>query len=279
MGKEIITGWEPERRTHFDEIVEAYNQVRPEYPKEAFEDILRYSGQKRSQKALEIGAGTGKATAPFLDAGYDVTAVELGENMAGFLRKRFETYKSFHVIVSSFEEAPLEEDSYNLVYAASAFHWVDASIGCPKMLRLLTKGGVCALLRYNFSLHPMAGEALSEEFHSLYEEYYYSHYKSNYRPVQLSHDLLASPARVLSGYGFEDLRDYGFVDTVMKFYDATLIYDADKYITHLDTLSDHRVLPAGNRESLYAGIKRVIAAHGNCHKVNCIFQLYMGRKA
>lgn len=277
--KTTVTGWEPERRMHFDEIVDVYNYVRPDYPDSVFNDIKQYSGQRRMMNALEIGAGTGKATAPFLNAGYNVTAIEIGENMAQFLRQRFQEYQNFNIVVSSFEDAPLQDNQYDLIYAASAFHWVDAKVGCPKMFQLLTNGGVCALLRYNFNIYPVAGEELSNEFQALYEEYYYSYYKSNYRAVKLTHELLKTPRKILSGYGFEDLREYGFTDIVMNFYDVTLIYDADKYIMHLDTLSDHRALPESNRNALYAGIKETIIEHGNNHKIECIFQLYMGRKA
>ena len=279
MDEKIITGWEPERRIHFDEIVEKYNNIRPEYPDKVFEDIVQYSGQKKGKKALEIGAGTGKATAPFLSAGHDVTAVEISENMARFLLRRFEQYENFNVIISSFEDTTLENDCYDLIYAASAFHWVDTKVGCPKMFNLLTNGGACALLRYNFNTHPVEGEVLSEEFEALYEEYYYSYYKSNYRPVKLNHDLLETPGRILSGYGFDNLREYGFVDVSMKFYDVTLNYEADKYIALLDTLSDHRALPNNNRMALYTGIKKIILEQGGHHTVDCIFQLYMGRKA
>lgn len=279
MGKKSMTGWEPERRTHFDEIVEGYNAVRPEYPSEMLADVLRYAGRAKGKKAIEIGAGTGKATEPFLRVGYDVTAVEIGENMADFLRNRFREYANFDVVVSSFEDAALKEGEYDLIYAASAFHWVDARVGCPKMHGLLAPGGACALLRYNFSIHPAEGEALCDVFRALYEEYYYVHYTSKCRPVKMTHDLLKTPERIKSGYGFRDLREYGFEDIVMKLYDAALTYDADRYIAHLDTLSDHRALPEQNRSALYAGIRDAIREHSNSHQVNCIFQLYMGRKA
>ena len=95
MGADTITGWEIEKRTHFDEIVANYDRMRPEYPGELFRDVIKFSGPGKSKKALEIGAGTGKATAPFLSAGYNVTAVEIGANMAGFLRERYKAYKNF----------------------------------------------------------------------------------------------------------------------------------------------------------------------------------------
>lgn len=278
MGEDIKTGWEHERKTHFDEIVVKYDKIRPEYPPKMIDDVIKYSGQEKSRKALEIGAGTGKATAPFLSAGCDVTAVEIGENMARFLQERFKEYRHFNVIISSFEDASLKNDSYDLIYAASAFHWVDPKIGCPKMLRLLKNGGVCALLRYNFNIYPADGEKLSDEFHALYEKYYYSYYTSNKKPVKLTHELLKTPRKILAGYGFEDLREYGFENISMKFYNTNLNYSVDEYIALLDTMSDHRALPDENRVALYDGVQKNIAGHGGYLKIDCIFQLYMGRK-
>jgi SAM-dependent methyltransferase len=277
MSENIITGWEPERRTHFDEIVDNYDKIRPKYPNEMFEDIIKYSRLERSGKALEIGAGTGKATAPFLIAGYDVTAVEIGENMVKFLLERFKEYKHFRVINSSFEDAILNDDSYDLIYAASAFHWVDHTVGCPKMFRLLRSGGVCALLRYNFNICPAEGEELFEEFQALYEKYYCCYFKSNNRPIRLTHELLETPRKIKAKYGFEDLQDYGFEDVSMKFYDAVLNYNVDEYIALLDTMTDNRSLPEENRVALYDGIKKIINNHGGYRKLDFIFQLYMGR--
>ena len=64
------TGWERDYRTHFDEIVIDYDKVRWDYPDELFSDAIHYSGKGNGKQALEIGAGTGKATTPFLDSGY-----------------------------------------------------------------------------------------------------------------------------------------------------------------------------------------------------------------
>lgn len=273
------TGWERERRTHFDEIVANYQRVRPDFPRELFADIFAYIGENATKKALEIGAGTGKATVPFIEAGFDVTAVDISENMAAYLRERFGESQRFRVLVAAFEEASLPEREYDLIYAASAFHWIDAQIGCPKVFRLLKSGGAVALLRYNFNLVPADGESLREELQAIYEQHYYSHYKTAYRSVDITHELLLTPDKIRNGYGFEDLRTYGFEDVTMKLYDRVLTYSADAYIDHLDTLSDHRSLPQDNRTALYASIRELILEHGGQHSLNCVYQLYMGRKA
>ena len=270
------TGWERNKRTHFNDIVVDYDKIRPEYPREIFEDVINYSNVSMGKSAIEIGAGTGKATTPFLDKGYDVTAVEIGSNMADFLLNRFNTFKSFKVVISSFEDAVLQESSYDLIYAATAFHWVDAEIGCPKAFRLLKDDGAIALFRYNAIAAD--GDELYEEIQTIYEKYYYSYYTSNARPIKKSKEDFLKPSEIYISYRFEDLKTYGFKDISMKFYDGEKTYSADEYIVLLETMSDHKSLPNSNRMALYAGIKEAIIKHGNRHKVDYIFQLYMGRK-
>jgi ubiquinone/menaquinone biosynthesis C-methylase UbiE len=272
----IETGWERNKRTHFNDIVEDYDKIRPEYPREIFEDVMKFSNFLTGKSAIEIGAGTGKATHPFLDAGYDVTAVEIGSNMADFLLKRFNAYKGFNVVVSSFEDAILQESSFDLIYAATAFHWVDAEIGCPKAFRLLKDGGTIALFRYNAIAGD--GDELYEEIQAIYEKHYYSYYKSNTRPIKKSKEDFEKPSEIYISYRFEDLKTYGFKDISMKFYDGYKTYNADEYIVLLETMSDHKCLPNSNKMALYTGIKEAIIKHGDHHKVNYIFQLYMGRK-
>jgi len=270
------SGWEQENRGHFDEIVLNYDKVRWDYPQEMFEDIFEYSGLGKGKKAIEIGAGTGKATTPVLDAGYDVTAVELGANMAEFILEKHKGYKNFSVIVSAFEDAALTEGIYDLAYAASAFHWVNADIGCPKVFRLLKPGGTFALLRNNN--YTADGEALYEDIQAVYEKYYFSCYTSSKRLVRHSNKDLMEPAGIKQGFGFEDISAFGFGDVFLKFYDVTLSYNADEYVAFLDTMSPNRALPKDNKKALYEGVRQAIINHGGQYNVDTVFTLYMGRK-
>jgi ubiquinone/menaquinone biosynthesis C-methylase UbiE len=279
METSVKLGWEREYRTHFDEIVATYDRVRWKYPDELFTDVIRYSGQHDGITAIEIGAGTGIATRPFLDAGYTVTAVEMGANMTEFLSNRFKGNAGFSVITSTFEDAQLENDCCDLVYAASAFHWVDAEIGCPKVLRVLKRNGAFALFRNN-AVVPDDNE-LYEESQAAYEKHYYSHYPHDNRPRKISNMTEADfrkPAEIYRGFRFDSLEQYGFLDIKMKLYYATRFYSADDYISLLETYSDHRALPDENRAALYQGVKTAITKHGGYQKLDFIFQLYMGRK-
>ena len=277
---DIKTGWELENRTHFDEIVVNYDKIRPEWPDNLIADIFDYIGTGKAKNALEIGAGTGKATIPFLDAGYDVTAVEISANMVKVLQDRFKNYNNFKVINAAFEDALLEDDSYDLIYAASAFHWVDAKTGCPKVLRFLKNGGTVALMCYTGALR-YAGvpgseeEKTYEEIQEIYKKYFHKSYK---KPLKISKEIMKEPDEIFKRFGFKDLREYGFTDISINLYDTSRIFSADEYITLLDTYADHRNLPENDRRYLYEGIKEVILKNGGYYRMNNIFQLYMGRK-
>jgi len=277
MANENIAGWERSKRSVFDGIVDTYDRLRWDYPDKLFEDIISYTRPEMGKRALEIGAGTGKATVPFLKAGYDITAVELGEKMTAFLQDRFKDYSNFRVITSSFEDALLEENSYDLVYAASSFHWINAEIGCPKVYRLLKNGGTFALFRNNTV--PAYGDEVFEEIQTVYEQYYYTYYTTKQRPVMRTGDDYLKPSEIYRSFRFYGLEEYGFKDITMKLYDYTKTYTADDYISLLDTFSDHISLPEENRKALYAGVKDIIQRHGGYHRVDYVFQLYMGRKS
>ena len=260
-------------RTHFDEVVATYNRIRPDYPDKLFSDVFDYVGTAGCKKVIEIGAGTGKATKPFLDAGYDVTAIEIGANMADFLEKEFLQYEKFEVLNEPFEDTRLENSKYDLIYAATAFHWIKAEIGCPKSFQLLKTGGVFALFRYNAV--PDDDGDLHEEIQAVYEKYYHKPYT---KPTIKARDEYEKPSEIVKGFGFDDLTKFGFADVTIKLYDSVWTFSAEDYMSLLDTYPTHQSLKDSDRMSLYAGIKDAILRHGGKINIDYVFQLYMGRK-
>lgn len=63
------------RALSFGAIAEAYERFRPGYPAELLDSVMTYAGRP-VRTALEIGAGTGKATRLFAEHGVTVTATE-----------------------------------------------------------------------------------------------------------------------------------------------------------------------------------------------------------
>src|SRR5258708_8057977 len=63
------------RALSFGVMADAYERFRPGYPVELFDMVMTYAGRP-VRPALEIGAGTGKATRLFAQRGGTVTAPE-----------------------------------------------------------------------------------------------------------------------------------------------------------------------------------------------------------
>ena len=91
--------------------------------------------------ALEIGAGTGKATRLFARHGVQVTATEPDAAMLAALQQA--AIPNVNTIPAAFEDlAP--ERTYGLVYAAAALHWTRAEGRWPRVAAMLDQGGVFA---------------------------------------------------------------------------------------------------------------------------------------
>ena len=94
---------------------------------------------------LEIGAGTGQATARMLDLGASVTVVELGAEFAAFLESKFDGATASASSRGAFEEVDVEPESFDIVAAATSFHWVPLPVGLQRAADILRPGGSLAL--------------------------------------------------------------------------------------------------------------------------------------
>ncbi|MGH3627867.1 MAG: class I SAM-dependent methyltransferase [Sciscionella sp.] len=124
------------RALGFGVVAEAYKRFRPGYPVELFDLVMAYAGRP-VRTALEIGAGTGKATRLFARRGVAVTATEPDGPMLAELRKHVPT--DVKTVQAAFEDLRLG-GGYGLVYAAAALHWTNPEGRWPRMAALLEPG-------------------------------------------------------------------------------------------------------------------------------------------
>ncbi|MFC7586281.1 class I SAM-dependent methyltransferase [Nonomuraea antimicrobica] len=145
------------RALSFGEIAEAYERFRPGYPDELFDVVMAYAAQP-VRTALEIGAGTGKATRLFARRGVVVTATEPDGAMLAKLRKHVPA--DVRTVRAAFEDLRPGE-RYGLVYAAAALHWTSPEDRWSRMATLLEPGGVFASFGGPFHLaDPAVAEAV-----------------------------------------------------------------------------------------------------------------------
>nr|WP_300050874.1 class I SAM-dependent methyltransferase [uncultured Nocardioides sp.] len=129
------------RALSFGSVAEAYERYRPGYPEQLVDAVLAYAGRPIAT-ALEVGAGTGKATRAVAATGIVVTATEPDEAMLTELRARVPGVATLR---TTFEELPLTT-TYDLVYAAAAMHWTRPEGRWDRVAALLRRGGVFASL-------------------------------------------------------------------------------------------------------------------------------------
>jgi SAM-dependent methyltransferase len=132
---------------HFDQMAAEYAAARPPYPDVVFDTLEQASVIGPGRRVLEVGAGAGLATKPMLDRGSDVVALEPGSRLAEILA---EVAPGGEVVVAGLEDASLASADFDSVVAATALHWVDLSVGLPKIHRALRSGGQLAVWRTVF---------------------------------------------------------------------------------------------------------------------------------
>jgi SAM-dependent methyltransferase len=132
------------RRALFGAHAAQYGDGRPGYPSAVFDYLQSSCGLRPGCHVLEIGPGAGQATGPLLDAGAEVLAVELGEQFGLLLRTRFEG-RQLEVRLGEFETVDLDDQAFDLVTAATSFHWVSPGPGLDRIARVLKPGGSVAL--------------------------------------------------------------------------------------------------------------------------------------
>ena len=247
-------------KTVFNRVADLYDKMRPNYPSALYADIFSYKKITVASAVLEIGIGTGQATRPFLDTDCTLTAVELGENLSAFAAQKFSSYPNFSVITAAFPEISLPDDSFDLIYSATAFHWIPEEAGYTKVFSLLRSGGVFA----RFSNHPAPAKD-NERLHAALQKIY-------------SKDKTMSPHSPNSARSPEAIArmplKYGFTDTKLSIYHRTRTFTAAEYIDLLRTYSDHNSRPP----EFHARIAAAIDAHGGKINVFDTIDLQLARK-
>jgi SAM-dependent methyltransferase len=231
------------RALSFGVVAEAYERFRPAYPVGLFDMVMAYAGQP-VRTALEIGAGTGKATRLFAQRGVTVTAVEPDRAMLAELRKHVPA--NVTTVQAAFEDVRSGE-SYGLVYAAAALHWTDPEGRWPRMAALLEPGGVFASFGGPVRL---ADPAVEEAVRAA-------------RAPFLASDEVPSPDGTPPGHdmqwpGTELRRSEWFGDVQQSVIERRLTMSARDYVGHLSTISAYLELPAPDREQVYSRIMQVL---------------------
>jgi SAM-dependent methyltransferase len=247
---------EREQRLVFGEVAEQYDAFRPSYPEELFDTIVDHGDLHAGDRALEIGAGTGKATAGFLARGLDVHALEPSPGMAAVLRA-----KGVEVEETLFEDwDPVRSGGFALAYAAQAWHWVRGDDRYDRVAGALEPGGTVAFF-WNQG-RDWTG-ALGADNDAVYARLAPEMSNTQWQLDWVSDGieacaLLEPPTKRVVTW--------------------TQPYTRTEWERLLGTHSDHRILPDEQRTRLHSAVGDMIDRHGGHVEVVYDVEIYLSRR-
>ena len=232
-----------DRALSFGANASSYERYRPGYPDALYARVAAYAGEP-IRTALEIGAGTGKATRLFAGQGIRVTATEPDPEMLAELRRAVPEH--VRPVQAAFEDLEPAE-TYGLVYAAASLHWTRPEGRWPLVASLLEPRGVFA--SFGGPVQP-ADPAVAEAVQKA-------------RAPFLATDDVPSPDGTppdeqMQWPGTELLRSELFEDVRQVVVERRLSLSAPDYLGHLSTISAYLQLPPPERRRAFESIAKVL---------------------
>jgi SAM-dependent methyltransferase len=231
------------RRLTFGTVAELYDRARPSYPEALIDDVLALAG---SGPALEVGAGTGKATVLFAARGCEVLALEPSPAMAAIARQNCPK--------ATVEEAEFERwepggRSFGLIFSAQAWHWIDPEVRFRKARDLLADGGLLAAFwnRVDWEACALSAELLDVYF--------------RIAPELATSDWML-PAAVAGEHWLDDVTGADLLDPEVRSYPWSLEHSTSEYVDLLRTHSHHIILERHVLSELLVAVAAVIDRHG-----------------
>jgi SAM-dependent methyltransferase len=235
-------------RQTFDGVTRSYQAARPEYPAALYDDLLAVTALPPGDRILEIGCATGKATLPLARRGFQVTCIELGADLARAARANLAGY-DVSVVEGSFELwRPPAGISFGLVFAATAWHWIDPAVKYQRAWAALRPGGHLAFWEAAH-VFPEDGDPIFAELQQVYDEIGEGDPPGTETP---------RPGELPSGA--DDIEASGLFSVLhVRQFDWEVVYTASEYIDLLNTFSGHIAMADWQRERLYSFIRTKLA--------------------
>jgi len=233
-------------RQTFDRAAARYDRVRPDYPEALFDDLITLASLTPGDRLLEVGCATGKATRPLARRGFRITCVELGAELAAVARQNLAGL-GVEVVRGQFEQWQPPEP-FGLVYAATAWHWINPGVRHQRAWQALRPGGHLAIWAAEH-VFPDGGDPFFVEIQDVYDEIGEGLPPGTprWRPGELPDDRAGIEASGL------------FEVTAVRQYDWERVYPAGEYIELLSTFSGHLAMPEWKQRRLYGEIRRRLA--------------------
>jgi len=250
----------------FDQEASLYHTIRPSYPDELFDDLIMAAGLPPQAKIIEIGPGTGQATKPLATCGYEIKGIEIGTSLAEIARRELRDYPNVEIITGAFEEVGLPAQSFDLVFAATSFHWIKPGLQYLKPHQLLKSNGHLAIV-HTHHISDNKGDLFFHASQPVYKKYFP---KSNKPNIALPTQQEIKPGKL-----DKKLFELSHFQT----FPLRIDYTAKEYVQLINTYSPTLRLPDEKRAAFLSDIQHLIMNEfeGRLKKYFCI-SLTVARK-
>jgi SAM-dependent methyltransferase len=238
----------------FNEIAALYDSVRPGYPAQLVTDLINLSNLRPGGTILEVGCGTGQLTRPLAERGYEIVALEPGNHLVALAHENLAHLSNARVVNSSFEDWDGPSHLFDLVVAATSWHWLDPATRFAKAAESLVPGGHLGIVTTE---HAFPEDA--DSFFAVIQETYEAIGEGSEEgwPPPHPDDVPDQSAEI-------DASGYFRVSEVRRYlWSAT--YEIEEYIRLLDTYSNHRRMTESQRRHLHQDIRTQTATRGQTH--------------
>src|ERR1700733_556777 len=254
------------RRLSFGSVAGLYDRSRPSYPEALADDVVEFAGASPGDRALEVGAGTGKATVLFAERGLNVAALEPSADMAAVARRNLTAYGNVTIEETEFERWRPDGGEFRIVFSGQAWHWVAPEVRYVRAREALGTGGALAVF---WNIPDWDACELREEMRTAYRRS--GEGDGTGDPLnpgaQPGHDDWPGDIAAASGFDGAEVRLFRWSST----------YTTQEYVDLLGTQSANLVMTGAQRERLEADIASVIDTAGGAFEMPYLTQLCLAR--
>lgn len=239
------------RALSFDTVADIYKNIRPGYPSVIYDKLKIYLDTSKTLNFLEIGSGHGVATKEVNNNfNCNIIALEPGEKLCEMTKVELQNNKNIKFINTTFEEYS-DNQEFDCIYSATAFHWIDKNIKFKKTYEYLKDDGVLFLYWNNYSV---TDEKIFDDIQDIYLNYHpdvtekldnKSYHKNLIEKRKLEIEK--------SGY-FENIYNESVI-TIYKF-------SSSDYVLLLKSFSNNSTKKAGELDKFYFEIEKLIDSYG-----------------